>query len=390
MSELFIGVLNLSLKASWLILAVIFLRWVFCRAQKRLTCFLWLLCGIRLAVPFSFESVLSLVPSARTVPPEIVTAEIPQIHSGIAALNSAVNPVLSQNFTAAESGSNALQTVVAVSAAVWLAVTLALVIYGAVSYAALVGKMSDAVLLRNNIFQSEKAPTPFILGFVRPKIYIPYGLSAEDESSVTAHENAHITRRDHIIKPLWYLLLCVHWFNPLVWIAYTLLCRDIELACDEMAVRGMNEEKRKMYAVALLHCAADGKRIAACPLAFGEAGIKERVKSVMNYKKPAFWIVLAAVLASVAVAVGFLTDPVIVPADAGKNFICTDSGTDNENVGFSLGNVEFSDGILKITTYFDNQTESDMTFGEEFHLYYTGKGEARRKNALRPQELLLE
>ena len=191
----------------------------------------------------------------------------------------------------------------------WINGIAVLLIYGAVSYFRVRKNVSDAILLSGNIWQSEKVVSPFILGIIKPKIYIPYGMDGEIRSHVIAHENAHIKRRDHWIKPIGFLLLAVYWFNPLIWIAYILLCKDIERACDEKVISQMNEETRKDYASALLECAVNRRRIAACPLAFGETGLKERVKGIMNYKKPAFWVIVIAVIACIVAAVCFLTNP---------------------------------------------------------------------------------
>ena len=194
-------------------------------------------------------------------------------------------------------------------AAVWLAGAAALLLYSAISYWRLRRRVREAVILRDNIYQSENAGSPFVLGIIRPKIYLPYHMDKREMDHVIAHEQTHIRRRDHWWKPLGFLLLTVHWFNPLLWLGYILLCRDIELACDEKVIREMGSEQRADYTQALVSCSVSRRSIAACPLAFGEVGIKERVKSVMNYKKPAFWIVLASVVVCAVAAVCFLTDP---------------------------------------------------------------------------------
>ena len=184
-----------------------------------------------------------------------------------------------------------------------------LLLYTAVSYWRLRGKVSEAVILRDNIYQSENVGSPFVLGIIKPKVYLPYKMDVQDLGHVVAHEQAHIRRKDHWWKPLGFLLLTIHWFNPLMWLAYVLLCRDIELACDEKVIKELGNEQRADYTQALVACSVNRRMIAACPLAFGEVGVKERVKSVMNYRKPAFWIVLLAVITCVVVALCFLTNP---------------------------------------------------------------------------------
>ena len=310
MNTLFLDFLNISITASYIILAVILIRFLFPKIPRKFICILWAIAGIRLVLPFSFESVFSLIPSAETVPPDIVMSQSPAIHSGIPMLNSVVNPVISDVLTPDVTESvNPMQILVGVASAVWVTGVAVMLIYGVVSYFRVRKTVSDAVLLSSNIWQSEKVVSPFILGIIRPKIYIPYGMNSETQSHVIAHENAHLRRRDHWIKPLGFMLLAVYWFNPLIWVAYILLCKDIERACDEKVISQMDDENRREYASALLECAVNRRRIAACPLAFGETGLKERVKGVVNYKKPAFWVIVIAVITCVAAAVCFLTNP---------------------------------------------------------------------------------
>ena len=185
-----------------------------------------------------------------------------------------------------------------------------LALYTLISYWRLQRKVSEAVILRENIFQSENVGSPFVLGIIKPRIYLPYNMDEQDLEHVVAHERAHIRRKDHLWKPLGFLLLTIHWFNPLMWLAYVLLCRDIELACDEKVIQELGNEQRANYSQALVACSVNRRMIAACPLAFGEVGVKERVKSVLNYKKPAFWVIVASVIACVVVAVCFLTNPI--------------------------------------------------------------------------------
>lgn len=310
MDALFLDFLNISITASYIILAVILVRFLFPKIPRKFICILWAIAGIRLVLPFSIESIFSLIPSAETVPPDIVMSQSPVIHSGITTLNSVVNPIIS-NALAPEVGAsvNPMQIITGIASVVWLVGMAAMFIYGVVSYFRVKKTVTGAVILCDNIWQSEKVVSPFILGIIKPKIYIPFGMDGEVQSHVIAHENAHLKRRDHWIKPLGFILLTVYWFNPLVWIAYILLCKDIERACDEKVISHMSEENRREYATALLECAVNRRRIAACPLAFGETGLKERVKGVMNYKKPAFWVIILAVIACIVAAVCFLTNP---------------------------------------------------------------------------------
>lgn len=375
MSALFLKILNLSITASYVIAAVVLLRLIFRKkAPKKLICALWALVGLRLVCPFSLESVLSLIPSAETVPPEIVSSPAPQIASGFAAFNSFVNPVLSGTFAPApEQSVSPMQILTEVGAWVWIAGMLAVCLYGLVSYGRLKRKMSDAVLLSGNIFQSEKAESPFILGFIRPKIYLPFSLSSADRENVIAHETAHLKRKDHIIKPLAFLLLAVYWFNPLVWVSYVLLCRDIELACDEKVIRDLSEDSRKEYAKSLLDCAVKRKSIAACPLAFGEVGVKTRIKGVMNYKKPAFWVILITIAAIIVTSVCFLTNPKKDGDTVGSNGFDSvtvyESKTDYDGkVSLSLIEASVRTQSPYFTVRLKNGTDKELMFGEQFYL----------------------
>ena len=307
MSRLFIETVNMSISASWLVLAVLLLRFVLKKAPKWLTVLLWAVVAVRLICPISVQSEVSMVPSAQTIPPSVLTDSIPAIHSGIHAFNSVVNPMLQE--AVIEKGSNSLQDWIPVVSVLWGIGVLAMLIYSAVSFFRVKRRVRTAVLLRENLYQSETVASPFVLGFLRPKIYLPFRMDESELSHVIAHEQAHIRRKDHWWKPVGFAILAMHWFNPLMWLGYTLLCRDIELACDEKVIKTLSAEERADYSQALLHCSVGRRMIAFCPLAFGEVSVKDRVKSVLSYKKPAFWILLVGILLSAVLAVCFLTDP---------------------------------------------------------------------------------
>ena len=312
MNELFLKIINMSISASWLILAVLILRLVLKKAPKWVNVLLWGIVAVRLICPLSFESALSLIPSSETIPLDIEMAAKPTIDSGVPAINSVVNPVLS-SFAPPQhvlTSANPLQIWIPILNIIWLIGVGALLLYTAVSYWRLCRKVDTAVRYKGNIFQSENVSSPFVLGIIKPRIYLPFNMNGQDLEHVVAHEQAHIRRKDHWWKPLGFLLLTIHWFNPLMWLAYVLLCRDIELACDEKVIKELGNEQRADYTQALVVCSVNRRMIAACPLAFGEVGVKDRVKSVMNYKKPAFWGVVLAVIVCVFVAVCFLTNPV--------------------------------------------------------------------------------
>ena len=332
MSELFLKIVNMSISASWVVIAVLTLRFCLKKAPKWVNVLLWGIVAARMVFPFSIESVLSLIPSAETISPTIMMEQSPSVQTGVPALNHVINPVISGSFTPAPGASaNPLQIWIPVLAGIWLFGIVALFLYSAVSYCRLRRKVCEAVILRDNIYQSENVCSPFVLGIIRPKIYLPYHMDSREMGHVIAHEQTHICRRDHWWKPLGFLLLTIHWFNPLMWLSYVLLCRDIELACDEKVIGEMGNEQRADYTQALVTCSVGRRVIAACPLAFGEIGVKERVKSVMNYKKPAFWIVLASVIVCAVIAVCFLTNPIGFQFDVSANTIVSANHFDMRN-----------------------------------------------------------
>ena len=332
MSEFFLKIVNMSISASWVVVAVLALRFCLKKAPKWVNVLLWGIVAVRMVFPFSIESVLSLIPSAETISPTIMMEQTPSVWTGVPALNHVINPVISGSFTPAPGASaNPLQIWIPVLTGIWLFGIAVLFLYSAVSYWRLRRKVCEAVILRGNIYQSEKVCSPFVLGIIKPKIYLPYHMDSREMDHVIAHEQTHIRRKDHWWKPLGFLLLTTHWFNPLMWLSYILLCRDIELACDEKVIREMSNEQRADYTQALVACSVDRRLIAACPLAFGEIGVKERVKSVMNYKKPAFWIVLASVIVCAVIAVCFLTNPIGFQFDVSANTIVSANHFDMRN-----------------------------------------------------------
>lgn len=313
MEAIFLKILNMSIAAGWLILAAVALRLLMKKAPRWLHCLLWLMVAVRLACPVSFESVWSLIPSGETVSPEIAYSPAPSINSGVPAINSAVNPLLQESFTPDPAASvNPLQIWTLIAAVVWITGMEAMFAYALVSFWRLRRKVRAAVPAGSGVWICDEVETPFILGIVSPRIYLPSYINEGNEAEtahVLAHERAHLKRRDHWWKPFGFILLSVYWFHPLVWLAYILFCRDIELACDERVVKDYSLEEKKAYSGALLSCSVSRKMVTACPLAFGETGVKERVKTVLNYKKPGFWAVVAAAFVCVIVAVCFLTNP---------------------------------------------------------------------------------
>ena len=319
MSEIFLHVFNMSISASYIVLAILLLRLFMKKAPKWISVALWGVVGLRLICPFSIESILSLIPSAETVSPDIMTGNLSEpfyvdsyIDTGFSGVNNTIAPIISGSSVtvAPEKEVNLLKLLIPIFAILWLVGIFAMVIYTLVSYLKLKRSIGAAVLYKENIYQSENVASPFILGIIKPRIYLPFSISEQSAEHVIAHEKAHLRRKDHLWKPLGFLLLAVYWFNPLMWLGYILLCRDIELACDEKVIKELDCDARADYSEALLRCGVKRKSIAACPLAFGEVGVKARIKSVLNYKKPAFWIIIVALVLCVVIAVCFLTNPV--------------------------------------------------------------------------------
>ena len=311
MAAVFLKLLNLSISASWLVLAVLVLRLVSKRSPKWMNVLLWGIVALRLVLPFSVESALSLIPSAETVSPAAVQFDpAPTITSGVSVIDNAVNPSLSEHFSAVPTASvNPLYVWTEIAGWVWLIGLGAMLLYALVSYLRLRRRVSVSLPIQDHIYLCDAISSPFILGVVKPHIYLPSGLDEVQRQNVLSHERAHLARRDHWWKPLGFALLAVYWFNPVLWLAYTLLCRDIELACDERVIRTMDESAVKTYSTVLLACSMPRKAVITCPLAFGEVGVKERVRNALHYKKPAFWVVAASVAVCVVVAVCFLTNP---------------------------------------------------------------------------------
>ena len=311
MSAIFLKVINMSISASWVILAVLIVRCLLTKTPKFVRVLLWGFVAFRLICPISINSVLSLIPSRETVSPEIMMDVTPSISTGIDPVDAVINPIITNSFAPQPGDSmNPLQLLIPLASILWILGVAAMLGYAAVSYVHLRKKIITAVRLRNNIYQSENVDAPFVLGIFKPKIYLPFRFDDHCQVHVIAHEEAHISRKDHWWKPLGFLLLALHWFNPLVWLSYFLLSRDIELACDEKVISQLDNGSRAAYAQALVSCSLNRRYGIMCPLAFGEVGVIGRVKSIMNYRKPSFWIAVISVLACAGIGVCFLTDPI--------------------------------------------------------------------------------
>lgn len=346
MDAIFIKILNLSVMASWIVLAVLLLRLLLRRAPRWVSCAMWAIVALRLALPFSLEAVISLIPSGETIPQNITMTPTPTIESGFDRVDEVVNPIISTTLAPNPGDSaNPLQIITAVAAQLWLVGIAVMLIYAVVSYVRLARRVRASICYRDNIYFCDYIDIPFILGVFRPRIYIPSGMSEEALGYVLEHEGAHLRRGDHITKQLGFLLLAVYWFNPIIWLAYILFCRDVEAACDERVIAKLGAESKKDYSEALLSCSSGRRAIITYPLAFGEVGVKSRVKSVLNYQKPAFWIVIAAAIIAIAAAVCLLT----IPQKSADELIVTDSYwvCENHNAEFRVNESLSLRGSIK-------------------------------------------
>lgn len=359
MENVFLQILNNAITVSMLILVIMLVR-VLCRKMpKWITCLLWILVAAKLMMPFSVESIFSLVPTSEPIPAGIAMESNPHISSGIENVDNLINPALQQHFAPDKTASaNPLQVWMYVGTVVWLAGTAALLLYALAAYVTVKWKVRASVRVEKNIYECDDIADPFILGIIRPRIYLPSGLDEETKKYVLKHETAHLDRKDYLWKPLGFLILSVYWFQPLCWAAYILMCGDIEYACDEKVIKGETESARADYCKALLTCSVPRKMIAACPVAFGENGVKGRVKNMMNYKKPTFWISSISIVIVVIVAVCFATSPKGKEADNEKTTPAANSEMETDSTGTnSSGTQTDSTGTNPNETQTDSAPE---------------------------------
>lgn len=326
MDMIFLKLLNMSIAAGWLISAVLLLRLFLKKAPKRIVCVLWGIIAFRLICPISLKAPFSLIPSAETFDPQVVRyAQNPTVSTGVLFLNRALNPVISRTFSPVPGASaNPLYIWMSAAGTVWAAGAILLLGYGVFRCLQLCVRVRERVPIRSilqntqegisipeKLWLCDAVTSPFILGLLNPRIVLPSGICLDDLRYVAAHEEAHLKRRDHWWKILGYVLLAVYCFHPLVWAAYILFCRDLELACDEQVIRSFDPDERKAYANALVSCSMRQKMVLACPLAFGETDVKKRVNNILHYKKPGFGISAASAAVCILLAACFLTDPPI-------------------------------------------------------------------------------
>lgn len=314
MSKVFLELLNISIMTGWVVLVVLLLRVLLKKAPAWVRCALWGIVGLRLVWPFHISSPVSLIPSRHTLPYGQLYDYTPELNTGIDVLDEVINPGFTQAFESEIANSvNPLQVWLELAGWVWLLGMVVMAVYAAVSFLRLRRRVAVSMPLEGQVYLCDRLDSPFILGLLRPRIYLPSGCEEAQKAHILAHENCHLARKDHWWKPLGFALLTVHWFNPLLWLAYILLCRDMELACDERVIRQMTPQEKKAYSEVLLRYSISKAGIGACPLAFGEVGVKQRIKAVLDYKKPVLWIVIAAIVVCAIAAVCLLTEPSIIP-----------------------------------------------------------------------------
>ena len=313
MTVFFAGLVKTAIGANWLILAAIFLRFLLKKAPRRVTCLLWAIVALRLVLPVSIESPVSLIPQTTVALQEAVDTSLIHVEA-VPPWNGAAAPLPTAIGTAQASEMHTLPL-----ATIWAAGMAVMLGYLLISYFRMRYLVREAVQEEENIWMCDGVTSPFILGVFRPRIYLPSGLSGSSRAYVIAHEKSHLCCKDHLWKPFAFCLLAMYWFDPLVWAAYWLACRDIEFACDERVIRALKLPERKAYASALLACSDGRKRVLVCPVAFGETAVVQRIRSVLNYKRPSFWAILVAVILILALAIGFLTVPKSEPKEAPSN-----------------------------------------------------------------------
>ena len=390
MTKLFLTLLNIGIKAGWLILAVLLLRVILRKAPRWTVCLLWGVVALRLVFPFPIESVFSLIPSAQTVPMEIERMEKPEVYTGIGFVDEHVNPVItSQMAPEVEESVNPMQIIIWVAALVWIVGIVLFQTYTLVSYMELRRKVRISIPFRSSrqqlprqlewgenlkiyrkIYVCDQMKSPFILGILNPKIYLPAGMDEAAYENIIQHEATHLKHGDQFWKPLGYLLMSVYWFQPLSWVAYAFFCKDMELACDERATMGMQKSEKASYCQTLLACSTNRQILAACPVAFGEVGVKERVKHVLNYKKPAFGIVLVACVVCIVTVVCFLTNPKV------ENGIDTQSVNGTEETaatdvvsGTESGNTDIPESSDNVFEQSFGETEENQAYEQVLDEY---------------------
>ena len=308
MDKLFLGILNMSITSTYVILFIILIRFFFKKAPKIYSYSLWSVVLLRLTIPFSFESIFSLIRiNTKAIPEDIIYTGLPQINSGITAIDRVVNNSLPAPVIGASV--NPMQIWISIGGAIWILGLIALIIYSIVTTIKLSKKLKSAIHISDNIYENNVIKTPFVFGLINPKVYLPKALSEIEKGYIIKHEQTHIERYDHIIKFVAFIVVSIHWFNPLVWLSFFLMTEDMELSCDEKVIKELGSSIKKDYSTSLLSLSTGRRIIGGSPLAFGENNTKGRIKNILNYKKPEFWVGTLAIIVIVAVSIGLLSNP---------------------------------------------------------------------------------
>ena len=332
MDKFLLQIINMSITSSYVILVIVAIRFTLKKAPKIFSYGLWMIPFFRLIFPFSFESVFSLISiNTETIPKDIIYTKTPQIQSGITAIDTTVNRVLPMPVV--EMSVNPIKIWLTIGSIIWIIGLVTLLVYSIYSTFRLSKKLKSAALLHDNIYRIDTIKTAFVFGLMKPKIYLPNNLSKNEESYIIKHEQTHIKRLDHIIKFIAFLIVSIHWFNPIVWIAYYLMGEDMELSCDESVIREMGYKIKKDYSNSLLSLSIGKRIIGGSPIAFGENNTKGRIKNILNYKEPKFWVIVVAIVLIVALGVGLLSNP---PDDENMTIGHLDNNYVNEEYGFSF------------------------------------------------------
>lgn len=367
MDTVFIKLVNMSITAGWLVLAVLILRLLLKSAPKWIRCILWGFVAVRLLIPIFPTSTFSLIPSANSIPQTILMTHTPSIQTGFSLLDQAVNPFITTSLAPKVGESvNPIQILYTVLLFIWILGIIAILTYALISYIRIYKKIQEGIHLEENIWLCDRISTPFVLGIFHPHIYIPTSVSAKDRNYVIYHEKAHIKRNDHLFKLLGFLLLAIYWINPLLWVAYIFFCRDMELACDEKVLRQFGTQIKKPYSNALINCSVSSKIISACPLTFSETGVKERIKEILHYKKPTLWIILAAILVCLVTALCGLTNPL----EPLQNYTLIENGSDIDGLSLSVKELSFNASTPFIQIEWKNESASSITYPESFDIQY--------------------
>ena len=373
MDKLFLHIINMSITSGYVILFIIAARLFLKKAPKIFSYGLWGIAFLRLIFPFSLQSIFSLISiNAKTIPENIIHTQAPQIQSGITAIDGAVNRVLPAPVVGASV--NPMQIWILIGSIIWILGLVVLLIYSIFATLRLSKNLKSATLLYDNIYEIDTISVPFVFGLTNPKIYLPNNLSGVEKPYIIKHEQVHIKRRDHVIKFVAFVISSIHWFNPIVWLAFYLMGKDMELSCDESVIKEMGHEIKGDYSNSLLSLSVGKRIIGGSPIAFGESNTKGRIKNILNYKKPKFWVTVGAVIVVIVLGVGLLSNPTDNSEGPGRNEGSQSTPLTVEELEYFNGDEFFNGEYMNIRNQFlislyDIPEKIDL-----FGLFYCGSG----------------